>query len=342
MGSRHLYIIGNGFDLYHGAESEFRCFRSYLCRKRPSVAAGFDLFFGPWSWSKDPSILWKVFEKNLSELNREKVLGLLDMSLPRIDEADEGFPYSAYYAPLDEISRMVRLCTFEMKYHLHRWVNTLHYKKGFRKQMLSLDTEAVFMSFNYTLFLETEYGIPSNRICYIHGNRKDRFGALIIGHHSNSRDTLDGWIYKNRNRRRYRPVQKDAKGRYFKNDKLDYLTYFQDDDERANWRQSIRFYAGNEAFGRLEEYYNESYKNTQRCIDLNREFFDSLSGIEKITIIGCSLGEVDMDYYWTIRNATRDDVLWKISFHTEKDKMCIKKFCAELAISPECVTMFKL
>lgn len=44
MGSRHLYIVGNGFDLYHGAESEFRCFRSYLCRKRPSVAAGFDLF----------------------------------------------------------------------------------------------------------------------------------------------------------------------------------------------------------------------------------------------------------------------------------------------------------
>ena len=342
MGSRHLYIIGNGFDLYHGAESEFRCFRSYLCRKRPSVAAGFDLFFGPWSWSKDPSILWKVFEKNLSELNREKVLGLLDMSLPRIDEADEGFPYSAYYAPLDEISRMVRLCTFEMKYHFHRWVNTLHYKKGFRKQMLALDKDAVFLNFNYTLFLEKEYGIPSDHICYIHGNRKDRFGALILGHHSNPQDTLDEWIYKNRNRRRYRSVQKDAKGRYFKNDKLVYLAYFQNDDASANWRLPIRFYAAEDGVGLLEEYYDESYKNTRRCIESNRGFFDSLSEIEKITIIGCSLGEVDMDYYRRLREATRDDVVWEFSYHTVADERRIKIVCVELAITPECMTMFRI
>ena len=155
-------------------------------------------------------------------------------------------------------------------------------------------------------------------------------------------EVYDGWIYKNRNRRRYRPVQKDAKGRYFKNDKLDYLAYFQDDDESANWRLPIRFHTTNETIGRLEEYYSESYKNTQRCIESNSEFFDSLSGIEKIAIIGCSLGEVDMDYYRMIRNVTRDDVVWKFSFHTSDDVKSIKKFCEEFAISPECVTMFKL
>ena len=44
MESRHLYIIGNGFDLYHGAESRYQDFRTYLCRKRPHIASGFDLF----------------------------------------------------------------------------------------------------------------------------------------------------------------------------------------------------------------------------------------------------------------------------------------------------------
>ena len=121
---------------------------------------------------------------------------------------------------------------------------------------------------------------------------------------------------------------------------MDYLTYFQDDDESANWRLPIRFYAINEAYGRLEQYYDENYKNTQRCIESNRGFFDSLSGIEKITVIGCSLSEVDMDYYRTIRSITRDDAVWEFSFHTAKDKKRIKQFCAELAI--ECVTMFKL
>ena len=340
MESRHLYIIGNGFDLYHGAESRYQDFRTYLCRKRPHIASGFDLFFGPWSWYKRVSILWGEFEKNLSELNREKVFEFLDMSLPRVDENEEGFTYAKYYAPLDAVSELVNSCTFDMKYHLHRWVNTLHYKKGFRKHMLSLDTEAVFLNFNYTLFLEKEYGIPSDRICYIHGNRKDRFGSLIFGHHSNHQGIRDRWIYKNQNRRRYRPVQKDAKGRYFKNDKLDYLTYFQDDDESANWRLPIRFYAINEAYGRLEQYYDENYKNIQRCIESNRGFFDSMSGIEKITVIGCSLSEVDMDYYRTIRSITRDDAVWEFSFHTAKDKKRIKQFCAELAI--KCVTMFKL
>lgn len=41
--------------------------------------------------------------------------------------------------------------------------------------MLPIDNEAIFLSFNYTLFLESEYGVPSDRICYIHGNRKDKF-----------------------------------------------------------------------------------------------------------------------------------------------------------------------
>ena len=77
--------------------------------------------------------------------------------------------------------------------------------------MLNLDKDAIFLNFNYTLFLESEYSIPADRICYIHGNRKDRFGTLVLGHHSDDDTAFDNWIHKNQNRRRYRHVQKDKK-----------------------------------------------------------------------------------------------------------------------------------
>jgi hypothetical protein len=190
--------------------------------------------------------------------------------------------------------------------------------------------------------LESEYGVPSERICYIHGNRKNKFGSLVLGHHSDDRGAFERWKRKNQNRRRYRHVQKDAKGRYFSNDKLAYLAFFQRDDKSANWRLPIRFYAVEEAENRLEKYYEENFKNTGSIIDANMGFFDSLGSVEKITIIGCSLGAVDMEYYKQLRASVREDAQWEFSYHTDADAMRIEKFCKELAIDTGCVSTFKM
>ena len=370
--AKHLYVIGNGFDRYHGAESGYNSFRRYLYHRSPLTVGYFDLYFGPrsldrsfstpagWWWCVQPyecrhdyglrypvatwsrSNLWRDFESNLSELNREKVFDLLDMQLPRVDEGEEGFRYADYFAPLDEISRVVESCTFEMKYHFHRWVNTLHYAKGFRKRMLPVDKDALFLNFNYTLFLESEYGIPSDHILYIHGNRKDRFGSLVLGHHSDDKEAFEHWKHKNQNRRRYRDVQKDAKGRYFSNDKLAYLAFFHKGDSSGNWRLPIRYYAVDAAEERLEGYYEKNFKNTRSIIDAHMGFFDSLRAVEKITVIGCSLGKVDMDYYREIRKSVMDDAQWKFSYHSDKDLKRIKEFCKELRIQEGRFSFFEL
>lgn len=371
--AKHLYVIGNGFDRYHGAESGYMNFRRYLYRQSPLTVGYFDLYFGlrsldrsfstpvGWFWCLQPyeyrhdeyrlrypvatwthTNLWRDFETNLSELSREKVFDLLDMQLPRVDEGEDGFSYQDYFAPLDDISEAVRSCTMEMKYHFHRWVNTLHYAHGFRKRLLPLDKDAIFLNFNYTLFLESEYGIPKERICYIHGNRNDKFGSLVLGHHSDASEAFERWKHKNQNRRRYRHVQKDAKGRYFSNDKLAYLAFFQEDDKSANWRLPIRIDAVEAAEERLEKYYQENFKNTGSIIDANMGFFDSLGSVEKITIIGCSLGAVDMDYYKQLRLSVKDNTLWEFSYHTDADQKRITKFCKELAIDTGCVSTFKM
>ena len=183
----HLYIIGNGFDRYHGADSTYMDFRNYLLKHNDFVVKMFELFFGPRSmmnnfddyndfllclqygrklpapkntWAKD--YLWKDFEKYLSELNRERIFDFVDENLPRLYEDDENFSYAEYLGPIDIVADVVSSCTFEMQYQFHRWINTIHYKKGFRKNMLYLDPNAVYLNFNYTLFLETEYNLKNN------------------------------------------------------------------------------------------------------------------------------------------------------------------------------------
>ena len=162
-------------------------FRSYLLKHNDFVVKMFELFFGPRSmmnnfddyndyllclqygrklpapkntWAKD--YLWKDFEKYLSELNRERIFDFVDENLPRLYEDDENFSYAEYLGPIDIVADVVFSCTFEIQYLFHRWINTIHYKKGFRKNMLYLDPNAAYLNFNYTLFLGVKLNI-SNR-----------------------------------------------------------------------------------------------------------------------------------------------------------------------------------
>lgn len=71
-------------------------------------------------------------------------------------------------------------------------------------------------------------------------------------------------------------------------------------------------------------------------------FFDSLGNVEKITIIGCSLGPFDMDYYRQLRSSAKCDAQWEFSYHSDEDKKRIEKFCEELNIETGCVSTFKM
>lgn len=361
MSYEHLYIIGNGFDCYHGAKCYYSDFRKYLLRHRPEVLATFDLYFGPKSLynsfdSIDDSLkcfeistgctfdgnypkttwaeknLWYSFEEYLADLNREKVFDILDIVLPDCDEDSDDFRYCDYYLGLDQISDMLHTCTFEMRYQLHKWVNTLQYEKGFKKRLLDIDKHACFLTFNYTDFLESVYGIPNDQINYIHGSRHGKYGSLVIGHSADDDENFELWIKRNEHRRRYRPNLKDAKGRYFANDKLAYLAYFLEDESKGNWRLPIRYYAAQDAKDRFEHYYVANMKPTKRIIEDNSRFFESLSMIKKITVIGHSLSKVDMPYFEKVIDSVGDNVVWNFSFHSVNDIKRIDSFCRRFSI----------
>ncbi len=89
------------------------------------------------------------------------------------------------------------------------------------------------------------YDVPNDQINYIsHGSRHGRSGSLVIGHSADDDENLSlCGLKRNEHGRRYRPNLKDAKGRYFANDKLAYLAYFLEDESKGNWRLPIRYYA---------------------------------------------------------------------------------------------------
>lgn len=82
------------------------------------------------------------------------------------------------------------------------------------------------------------------------------------------------------------------------------------------------------------------FKNTRKVISAHMGFFDSLDSVEKVTIIGCSLGSVDMHYYRMIRSSVKESTVWEFSYHTPEDRKRIDKFCKELNIDKECVNTF--
>lgn len=353
----HLYIIGNGFDRYHGAKSTYEDFRNYLLRHNDFVVKMFELFFGPKSminsfnhfhdyllclqfgkglpapkniWTS--KYLWQDFEKHLSELNRERVFDFVDEDLPRTDEDDINFSYADYFASVDRVIDIVHQCTFEMQYQFHRWINTVHYEKGFRKKMLDLDLNATFLNFNYTLFLETEYNIPREQILYIHGDRRQKFGSLVLGHNvEDDQAFFNKWVHKNKNRRRYRPNLKDRRGKYFANDKLVYLAFFLEDKTKGNWRNPIRYYAVDHLKNHLEEYYEKNIKSCSDIINRNLVFFESMSCLKEITVLGHSLGDIDIPYFTTIAN-NGNSLIWNFSYYDNDDLLKIKSFCRRLNI----------
>ena len=135
-------------------------------------------------------------------------------------------------------------------------------------------------------------------------------------------------------KKKYRAVQKDGKGRYFSNDKLAYLAFFQKNYHTGNWRLPIRYYAQEAIREAIEGYYDNSLKRTHSIIENHQSFFNSLKDVKKIVILGHSLSEVDMPYFDKIADSImKDRVEWEISYHTQEDINRIYHFCKRYGIS---------
>ena len=183
MGCKTLFVIGNGFDLYHGVQSRYEDFHKWLLANK--------------DWNRFEAIeqhfiepdLWSNLDENLGTFDSEGCGADWSIATPcavffngqvicTVRELNEDFD--------EKLSEWRE----EMLRGLAEWVKTLR-PAGQCPRLPIVSPDALYLNFNYTRTLEDYYGIDSCRIRHIHGVAGASWGSLQLGHDFEVVDPLD-------------------------------------------------------------------------------------------------------------------------------------------------------
>lgn len=304
-----LYIIGNGFDLYHGLPSSYSKFREYLEENDYKVFETIEKYI----FSSDPNPeLWKNFEEALDYFDDNALREFARTYLLQYgsDEWRESANHDYQYT-MDEV---VKGLTDKLYKHLAVWAMELD-KVTPNNKRLSLDKEAKYLSFNYTHTIENLYA-PTGEILHIHGSIEDANSQLVLGHGTAPAPHRTEDEIKN---------------------SMDEDSYSEYCEERAG--EDPRVYEGEEIISR---YWENSYKNTQQIIEDNQTFFNDLQDVTEIHVIGLSFSSVDLNYIEEI-NKKVPDAKWIVCYHASNEEKEFKDILInDLGIKEENIELERL
>ncbi len=181
---KHLYIIGNGFDIHHDIPSSYKDFHQWIEENDKELLAQMQEFF----IDSYDSTWWKDFEHNLSSLDAYSIIYTkVQENYPNI--ADDNFSDSEWYDAEHAVERQIDDIYGAIEIAFRKWVNTL--PRGNSQKKISMIHGSHFLSFNYTDTLESLYGINSDNILYIHGKAKETNKKLILGHGTTKKQLHD-------------------------------------------------------------------------------------------------------------------------------------------------------
>ena len=182
---KHLYIIGNGFDIFTGLKTRYVDFRWWLENNYPfiyeNMQAAYDIE-GEW---------WSDFEVQLGQLNVKEYVKKFAPTEKSISEVLEEIEKRKAFIKKYSLSPDFRNdspCAKRLKglldvlqYCFEKWVDSCQ-RMIVDAQYVNIEKEdSYFINFNYTDVLQCLYGIPEERVWHIHGRALKR-ERLIFGH----------------------------------------------------------------------------------------------------------------------------------------------------------------
>ena len=308
-----LYIIGNGFDIYHGLDTKYQSFGFYLKNKHSQIFDYLIDYYGlPYLEDIEKKYYeWNYFESALADLDYENVLDDNSDYLPNIGSDD--FSDGDWHALQQVMERVVDDLTINLCDTFKEFINEVVYPEIENNNLLKIDKDSCFINFNYTNTLESYYNIDPDSILYIH-NKAQSDDRLILGHATDLE--------------KFETVEEEMP---------EDLT----DEEKAEW---IEWQSDNYDFayesGKQEilNYFKNSYKNTESIIEENSNFFNSLKDIQEIYVLGHSISEVDQPYFnKIIESIPNKEVKWIVSYYSNPDSIIEKLY--EIGLKDE---QFKL
>lgn len=289
-----LYIIGNGFDMYHGLNTSYQSFGFYLKEKHSQIFEYIVTYYGL-PYLEDISekyYEWNNFEQALADLDYETVLDDNSDFLPNISSDD--FKDRDWHALEQVMGTMVNDLTINLFIEFKNFIRAVHFPIKTNNELVNLNNDSLFLTFNYTDTLERYYSIETHKILYIH-NKANSYETLILGHgvDSESFNTLE---------------EKMPQGLNI--------------EEQDEWRQRMddsydfSYDSGRNAILR---YFSKSFKPTKDLILENEEFFKSLKNIKNVIILGQSVSEVDQPYFKKVIDSIEDkNINWTSSYYGDK------------------------
>lgn len=183
---KHLYIIGNGFDIYTGLATRYSDFRLWLENSYPFIYENLQAVYDiDAEW-------WNDFELQLGKLDvnkfvkkftpPEKPIDEIMAEIERRKKLEEKYGSDMLPGyPDSYCAKCLRGMLDVLHYCFEKWIEDQH-SVIIKPQYLRIEKEdSFFINFNYTDVLELLYKIPEERILHIHG-RLTRRERLIYGH----------------------------------------------------------------------------------------------------------------------------------------------------------------
>lgn len=182
---KHLYIIGNGFDIFTGLKTRYVDFRWWLENNYPFIFENMQA-----AYEMDVE-WWNDFEVQLGQLDIKEYVKKFAPTEKPISEVLEGIEkrkaFVKKYNLLPDFhhdspcARRLKGLLDVLQYCFEKWVESCQ-KMITDAQYVNLEKEnSYFINFNYTDVLQWLYGIPDERVWHIHG-RALKHDPLIFGH----------------------------------------------------------------------------------------------------------------------------------------------------------------
>jgi hypothetical protein len=310
---KNLYIIGNGFDIYHGLDTKYQSFAKYLSRTDSEV---YDLllnYYGLPDISEDPVsdeeyAAWATFELALADLDYEQVLD--DNSGSIANPASEDFRDRDWHTYQIEMELIIEKLTKRLISIFNSFILNIKYPSNIDDRRLNISSKNLFLNFNYTTTLEKYYKVDGEEICYIHEKSSQEDCKIILGHGT------DPESFKVKN-------PKPPKGL--------------SEEELDQWREDMSDqydYSYESAKDEILSYYTTAFKNTLSIIENNVKFFESLGDVESIYVLGHSISSVDIKYFEAVKKYTNQELTWFVTYYSDYEKQKHLEALTEIGVKP--------
>ncbi|UQQ12620.1 bacteriophage abortive infection AbiH family protein [Xanthomonas arboricola] len=175
MHPTHLYIVGNGFDLWHGIPSSLGEFKEYVLTTNRQIYREVEDYL-------PAGENWCDLELALAELDPNMLVDNLGHFMG--DYGAEDWSDSGHHDFQYEVGNVVERLSIGLRARFAEWIRGLSIpsRDNAPRRLAKLGSNALYLTFNYTSTLSKLYDIDPARVLHIHDHADDAADELVLGH----------------------------------------------------------------------------------------------------------------------------------------------------------------